>query len=94
MLPELFLSRMEEMLGEEFQEFLSGYQMPSSLSLRVNLLKGTEEELQRKAGFLREPIPWAAGGFYCKEEEKPGKHPFHEAGAYYIQEASAMAPAA
>ena len=48
MLPELFLSRMEEMLGEEFQEFLSGYQMPSSLSLRVNLLKGTEEELQRR----------------------------------------------
>lgn len=73
MLPELFLSRMEEMLGEEFQEFLSGYQMPSSLSLRVNLLKGTEEELQRKAGFLREPIPWAAGGVLLQRRGKAGE---------------------
>ncbi|MBD5546635.1 MAG: RNA methyltransferase [Lachnospiraceae bacterium] len=94
MLPELFLSRMERMLGEEYQEFLESYQMPQYHSLRVNLLKGTEEELRTKAGFLEEPVTWAAGGCYCGEEERPGKHPFHEAGVYYIQEASAMAPAA
>lgn len=94
MLPELFLSRMETMLGEEFQEFLAGYQMPPVPSLRVNLLKGTEQELRGKTDVLKEPVPWAAGGFYCAEEERPGKHPFHEAGVYYIQEASAMAPAA
>lgn len=94
MLPELFLNRMERMLGEEYQKFLESYQMPQYHSLRVNLLKGTEEELRTKVGFLKEPVAWADGGCYCKEEERPGKHPFHEAGAYYIQEASAMAPAA
>lgn len=94
MLPDLFLSRMKSMLGEEYQAFAESYRMPRLSSLRVNLLKGTEEELRRKTGFLGESVPWAPGGCYCMEEERPGKHPFHEAGAYYIQEASAMAPAA
>lgn len=93
MLPELFLTRMERMLGEEYQEFLESYRMPGYPSLRVNLLKGTQEELRKRAGFLKEPVPWAKGGWYCEEEARSGKHPFHEAGAYYIQEASAMAPA-
>jgi len=29
----------------------------------------------------------------CKISLRPGKHPYHEAGAYYIQEPSAMSPA-
>lgn len=94
MLPDLFLCRMKSMLGEEYQEFVESYKMPGQPSVRVNLLKGTEEELRRRTSFLRESVPWASGGCYCVEEERPGKHPFHEAGAYYIQEASAMAPAA
>lgn len=54
-----------------------------------------------------EPVPWEADGFYyipgglggksCPEAEDagipgPGRHPYHEAGVYYIQEPSAMAP--
>ncbi len=38
-------------------------------------------------------VPWAEDGYYYRSEEQPGKHPFHEAGVYYIQEPSAMAPA-
>ena len=38
-------------------------------------------------------IPWAADGYYYRSADQPGKHPFHEAGLYYIQEPSAMAPA-
>ncbi len=38
-------------------------------------------------------VPWAEDGYYYRPEEQPGKHPFHEAGVYYIQEPSAMAPA-
>ena len=38
-------------------------------------------------------IPWNGNGFsYINEQVRPGKHPYHEAGAYYIQEPSAMAP--
>lgn len=37
-------------------------------------------------------IAWVDNGFYYESVVRPGKHPFHEIGAYYIQEASAMAP--
>ncbi|MBQ8597451.1 MAG: RsmB/NOP family class I SAM-dependent RNA methyltransferase [Lachnospiraceae bacterium] len=93
MLPQQFLDRMEEMLGEEYEAFLSGYDKPKFQSLRVNPLKGSVQELKEKADFLGEPVPWAKGGFYYAEDARPGKHPYHEAGVYYIQEASAMAPA-
>ncbi len=39
------------------------------------------------------PVPWAEDGYYYLPSDQPGKHPFHEAGLYYIQEPSAMAPA-
>ncbi len=93
MLPELFLDRIEEILGDEYVDFLDCYSRPGTLSLRVNLLKGRAEALAGKVDFLCEPVPWASGGYYYKEGSRPGKHPFHEAGVYYIQEASAMAPA-
>lgn len=38
-------------------------------------------------------VPWAENGFYYERQDQPGKHPYHEAGLYYIQEPSAMAPA-
>lgn len=37
------------------------------------------------------PVPWCREGYYYAEELRPGKHPLHEAGTYYIQEPSAMA---
>ena len=53
---------------------------------RVNPLK------RPPASFLSQfvPIPWEKNGFYY-EEEKLGNHPYHHAGAFYIQEPSAMA---
>lgn len=39
------------------------------------------------------PVPWETDGFYYPEDLRPGKLPWHEAGMYYIQEASAMVPA-
>lgn len=40
------------------------------------------------------PVPWEPTGFYYDPETRPGLHPWHAAGAYYLQEPSAMAPAA
>ena len=48
----------------------------------------------KNASGLHEMIPWAAGGYYYEENLQPGKNILHEAGAYYIQEPSAMLPAA
>lgn len=94
MLPEQFLERMKEMLGEEYSYFLESYDRPENHSLRINLLKGSKEDFEQKTDFNLRPVPWAEEGCYYDENDSPGKHPFHEAGVYYIQEASAMAPAA
>ncbi len=93
MLPGQFLDRMQELLGEEYPAFLDGYEKTKAYSLRINRQKGTFEELKKKTSFLTKKVPWAENGYYFKEEDRPGRHPFHEAGVYYIQEASAMAPA-
>lgn len=93
MLPEQFLNRMEKMLGKDYGLFLESYDQPKYQALRVNHLKDPGEEIRKRADFLGEEVPWAQGGYYYKEESHPGKHPFHEAGVYYIQEPSAMMPA-
>ena len=94
-LPREFAERMRSMLGDQFEAFCASYGKPAHPSLRVNTLKLTAEELRRIASFAETAIPWQINGFYypADGETRPGKHPLHEAGAYYIQEASAMLPA-
>ena len=36
-------------------------------------------------------MPWCPTGFYLPEDAPAGKHPWHAAGVYYLQEPSAMA---
>lgn len=93
MLPQEFTERMQEMLGEEFAAFLCSYDNKKYQSLRVNPLKANVEEFLQKTSFHLKPVAWEKNGFYYGEADQPGKHPLHEAGVYYIQEASAMAPA-
>lgn len=92
MLPEKFLERMQNMLGEEYPAFLESLSGKRYRALRINPLKTEIEEGKEKLPFVLSPVPWTKNGFYYEEEEQPGKHPYHEAGLYYIQEPSAMAP--
>ena len=94
-LPRLFAERMQGMLGEEFEAFIASYAKPVHPSLRANTLKVTPDEIRELAPFVGNTIPWQENGFYYPAEGdvRPGKHPLHEAGAYYIQEASDMLPA-
>ena len=97
-LPEAFLERMRNLLKEEeYAAFLSSYGQKRRYSLRFNPLKGdrktqTQLLLQGREELLS-PVPWEPDGFYYPEKLRPGRLPWHEAGMYYIQEASAMAPA-
>ena len=90
MLPEEFLARMRAQLGGEYEEYLRALQRPRAVALRFNPLKGEAPDLP----FVREPVPWEPQGFYYDPQARPGLHVYHEAGVYYLQEASAMAPAA
>ena len=97
MLPEAFLERMQKQLGAEYAEFLASYDRPKNQALRLNALKKTESGESMKecltALFHMEKVPWAQSGYYYDGTTGPGKHPYHEAGLYYVQEPSAMAPA-
>ena len=91
-LPSAFLTRMQEMLGEEYEAFLQSYESGHYQSLRLTPRTTDREEFTEKSPFHLTPVAWEKNGFYYSEEDTPGKHPYHEAGVYYIQEASAMAP--
>ena len=90
-LPQEFKERMERLLGEEAQAFFESWQGDPARALRVNTLKIAVEELRTLAPFSLAPVPWEKSGFYFEKEDRPGRHPYHEAGLYYIQEPSAMA---
>ena len=90
MLPEAFLERMKHQLGEEYEDFLRSLERPRAGALRYNPLKGQAPSLP----FVGDPVPWEPEGFYYDPDSRPGLHVYHEAGVYYLQEASAMAPVA
>lgn len=94
MLPQAFLDRMEQMLGGEYSAFLQSYEKERYQALRVNPLKADRDVFEAAAPFTLRPVAWEPNGFYYGKEAAPGKHPYHAAGVYYIQEPSAMAPAA
>ena len=90
MLPQAFLNRMEAQLGPEFPAFLASLERPRAVALRFNPLKGNAPKLP----FVGDPVPWEPMGYYYDPQARPGLHVYHEAGVYYLQEASAMAPVA
>ena len=90
MLPEKFLERMKNQLGEEYPSFLESLERPRAVALRFNPLKGEQPSLP----FVQAEVPWEPMGYYYDPKARPGLHPYHEAGVYYLQEASAMSAVA
>ena len=98
MLPVAFLDRMKDMLGSDFHAFEESFSKDKYQALRMNALKqnidgsfatdGAEKVMAQVARLS--PVPWSENGYYYEKEDQPGKHPFHEAGVYYIQEPSAQ----
>lgn len=90
MIPEQFILRMRRLLGEDYDAFAASFSRPRAVGLRLNPLKGTS--LPDLSAFSLAPVPWAPCGYYYDPETRPGKSAYHEAGLYYLQEASAMRP--
>ncbi|MBP3735488.1 MAG: RsmF rRNA methyltransferase first C-terminal domain-containing protein [Lachnospiraceae bacterium] len=92
-LPEAFCARMKKMLGDEYPAFLHSYEAERKQALRLNPLRQVPEDFPD--GYFRtlRPVPWSADAYFYDGCDRPGRHPLHEAGLYYIQEPSAMLPA-
>lgn len=90
-LPQAFCERMRQLLGEEYNDFLSSYEKERYYGLRRNPLKDSAKTFTERMFFNLEKVSWAEEGYYYQAYQQPGRHVFHEAGVYYIQEPSAMA---
>ncbi len=85
---------MEQELGSSWPDLLACYQEKPWRGYRLNRKK----TLPMSEDFFRdsEPVAWCAKGRCSRDTEgiSLGKHPLYYGGAYYIQEPSAMLPAA
>ena len=90
-MPELktaFIANMRALLGEEAGAFFRALEEAPSLALRPH------RGMEAAEPFIEGAVPWAEGGFYLRPGARPGASVAHWAGAFYLQEASAMLPAA
>ncbi len=98
-LPIEFEKKMKAFLGDEWDDFLYSYDNNRFQALRFNTLRvQIQEERMRILKILGitsdKRVSWANEAYYFDENVRPGKHPYHEMGLYYIQEPSAMSAAA
>jgi NOL1/NOP2/sun family putative RNA methylase len=86
---------MSRLLGAEFPAFAQSYAEPPQVGLRVNTLKISPVDFSSKSPFALKPVgEYEPAGFRVAPEAQPGRHPYHAAGLYYLQEPAAMAAAA
>ncbi len=90
-LPEKFANRMKLILKDKYCLFEEAFEKDVFRALRVNTLKCDSETL-KEIFAISEPTVFCKNSYYLpKNIEKPGNHPMHHAGAYYMQEPSASA---
>ena len=94
--PADFLRKMRDLLpAGEYDAFVAAFDRPRRIGLRVNTLKITPGHFSTIAPFPLAPLgQWEPAAFAVNPESRPGRHPYHDAGLYYLQEPSAMLAAA
>lgn len=94
-LPLEYCETMKQMLGDAYDSYLASFDAPRKYGLRVNTRKISPGDFRRIAPFPLTPVPWISDGFYYEGGNvRPAKDPYYLAGLYYLQEPSAMTPAA
>ena len=98
-LPEAYQAKMNTLLGEDYDNYILSFEHHIKQTLRANQLKTEPADLFRRFRSVRgepgvSPVPWCRTGAYYPGEDRLSLHPYYQAGVYYLQEPSAMAPAA
>jgi 16S rRNA C967 or C1407 C5-methylase (RsmB/RsmF family) len=86
-----FMAKMAGLLGNEFAQFEQSYQEAPAVGLRVNTLKLSAADFSTLSPFVLKAVgAHEPAGFLVTDDSRPGSHPYHAAGLYYLQEPSAM----
>lgn len=86
-----FENLMKKQLGAQYDAFENSRNLIASKGIRINTLKITPADFRMISPFELQQSPYCEFGFLISPEIAPGKHPYHHAGLYYVQEPSAMA---
>lgn len=85
--PPSWIGQLKPLLGDQLPDFLRCLEEPPFRAFRMRAgLSPIADALS--------PVPWAENAWYLSLDSNAGAVPLHEAGAYYLQEPSAMAAAA
>ncbi len=92
---EYFLQRERALLGARYEALHTAPCAQPARGITVNTLRCKPQWLAQRAGLPLAPSPFCSAGFVVQGQQpfKPGQHPYHHAGAFYVQEPSASAPA-
>ena len=94
MIPERFLEIMSPVFGDDIEKYIEAVGKNRETALRINTVKCVDvAEIAGKLPFDCEKVPYCDNCFYF-DFEKPGNLALHHAGAFYVQEPSAMTPVA
>lgn len=83
-LPQPFVERMKQQLGNEFEDFEKSLQENAPISIRLNPRK------YNNSFETNEKVKWNENGRYLPERPVFTLDPLFHAGTYYVQEASSM----
>ncbi len=91
--PGKFLDEIKEILKDEYDAFLNAMEKESAHAMRLNPLRENAFECARP--FMRgDSVLWEEMGKYALPGARPGASLAHAAGAFYMQDPSAMSPVA
>ncbi len=92
-LPQAYLERIQKIFKEDTPAYLDSLEQGSVNSLLLNTTKADKEDFLSAFAFDLEDVGWCDTGFYAPRDADLSRHLYHSLGVYYLQEASAMAPA-
>lgn len=93
-LPQEFVSRLKNQLGEKFDDYLKAIDESSIRGVRINTSKISVKDavnlFESELGVKLKKTDYADNGFIINSAEKYGNELSHLAGLYYFQEPSSM----
>lgn len=96
---DVFEEKYKKLLGDRYEEFMKYSFLYAKKAIRVNTLKATPENIQKRLEdtWKLTPVPWCKEGFWIEHKTEDrfdvGNIPEHQMGYFYVQDPASMMPA-